>query len=234
MRRMTARREQDSFDNLLDTVRSNDLVTGLMSLGEFATGRSGFLVNCGHCLRGKGRTDDCVDMFGASVKGIVEVTRDRALDSLGLEWAHGAGQQPLGRRAAVSVIVLRAGILAKMLDRAYNHLAGRESDGRKTLQHQLVKAAFVESHGMIERIRHEARSLLNDEAVIDLARVHGDVSRLTGQASKLMGGHGYLLGELNSLEIASLCVTTIYGETAAAGTRSDQQGSVGAPEQCLA
>jgi hypothetical protein len=45
--------------------------------------------------------------------------------------------------------------------------------------------------------------------MLDLSEMHRTLTNATMKAAKLMGGHGYLLGETNSIELLSLCLSSI-------------------------
>jgi hypothetical protein len=196
-------------DRLFNASRSARLDDALADLGAFATGRSGFIVYRGQSLRAVDALLPTISLNGSPAQAEAVVVADRALRALGLEWVRVGQGQPPTRRAAVGTLIFRAGLLARILDRSFHHLETRESGGQKTLQHQLVKACFVECLNLSEQIRLEAMFLLEESSHVDFALFHNLLTDATMKAAKLMGGHGFLLGEANSIEFLSLCMSSI-------------------------
>lgn len=227
--------EQSSVDKLFNVSRSADFSSMLVELGAFTTGYPGYLVHRGQSLREAGSKVPMIDTMGNALVGDTRIVPDPVLGALGLEWSHLQNYRGLTRRGIVGVLVVRAGLLVRILDRSFRHLQDRESGGQKTLQHQLVKASFVEAFDRAERIRLEAVSLLDETIEIDFDGEHQALSRATVKAAKLMGGHGFLLGEVNTLEFLSLCLTALYGR-ADAQAQTMLHGSIANKEreQCVA
>jgi hypothetical protein len=202
--------EQSSVDKLFNVSRNADFSSMLVELGAFTTGYPGYLVHRGQSLREVGSKVPMIDTMGNALVGSARIVPDPVLSALGLEWSLVQNQRELTRRGIVGALIVRAGLLVRILDRSFRHLQDRESGGQKTLQHQLVKASFVEGFDQAERIRLEAVSLLDETVAIEFDRLHRALSGATMKAAKLMGGHGFLLGEANTLEFLSLCLTALY------------------------
>ncbi len=203
--------EQSAVDKLFNVSRSADFSSMLVELGTFATGYPGYLVHRGQSLREAGSKVPMIDTMGNALINDAIIVPDPVLGALGLEWSHVQNDRALTRRGIVGALIVRAGLLVRILDRSFRHLQDRESGGQKTLQHQLVKASFVESFAWAERIRTEAVNLLDETIEIDFDGQHHALTSATVKAAKLMGGHGFLLGEANTLEFLSLCLNALYG-----------------------
>lgn len=186
------------------TARGPDAGAMLRALGAFATGRDGYLAAAGHALRAVGCD---APVLGAEIAARVP---DPSLRSLGVEIVRVRGATPPGRRSAVGVLLVRAGLLMRMLDEARTHLEPRRSGGVPTLRHQLVKASFADAHGAAERVVAEAPHRLDAPRPVCDARAHASLGRATTEAAKLMGGHGFLQGSLHSLELLSLALAAIH------------------------
>jgi hypothetical protein len=208
--------DHQAVDALYNAARTGTLDAGLVAFGFFVTGYVGYALIGGHAMRVPGGTAPLVGRDGPVIADCAYAVPDPVLREIGVEWLRNGPVFPTGRRAEVGVLILRAGLLARILDRAFRHLEPRESGGQRTLQHQLVKACFVESFGAAEQVRQEAPHLLDPTLALDLPEMHRGLSSVTMKASKLMGGHGYLLGETNSIEFLSLCMSSIAGRAGAA------------------
>ncbi len=215
MQALRLKRDRLSVDDLYDAARQGTLEQALIALGDFATGHPGFALFAGHGLRVLGSLAPLVGPGGPVAVKAAEAIPDPVLEGLGLEWLRTSAIDPIGRRAQLGALILRAGLLSRILDKAYRHLEPRESGGQRTLQHQLVKAAFVESYGAAEQMRREAPYLLDRTLDIDLSGYGSVLTHATMRAAKLMGGHGYLLGETNSIEFLSLCIASISSQPVA-------------------
>lgn len=207
--------DHQAVDALYNTARTGTLDAGLIALGFFVTGHVGYALIGGHAMRVPGGTAPLVGPEGPVHSDRVYAVPDPVLRGIGVEWLRNGPAFSVGRRAEVGVLILRAGLLARILDRAFKHLEPRESGGQRTLQHQLVRACFVESFGAAEQVRQEAPHLLDPRLALDLPELHRALSATTMKASKLMGGHGYLLGETNSIEFLSLCMSSIVARAEA-------------------
>ena len=200
-----------STDEVFYAARHGTLDAALSGLGHFVSGQAGYAVYGGQAIRSIGSALPLVDRTGPVAAGGAATVPDPVLTAMGLEWVRlGSGGTAAGRtadrRMATGALVLRAGLLARILDRSYRHLEPRESGGQRVLQHQLVRACFVECFGAAEQMRLEAVYLLDESRAVDPAVLHKGLTSATMKAAKLMGGHGYLLGETNSVEFLSLCL----------------------------
>ncbi|MGJ8628481.1 MAG: hypothetical protein ACSHXB_16085 [Sulfitobacter sp.] len=213
--------ERRLIDGFFDAARTGLLEKALTDLGSFVTGRPGFVVFAGHAMVAIGSGAPLLGPNGPLQDQPLSAVNDPVLHEIGMEWVRVNDTTPAGHRAIVGALVLRAGLLCRMLDRAYRHLEGRESGGKPILQHQLVKACFVESYGVAEQIRQEAVPFLDDSLAIDFDALHRALSDATMKASKLMGGHGYLLGEVNSIEFLSMCLAGHAAQSSAANEQAN-------------
>jgi len=207
---------QLTTDQLYTEARTRDCAAGLRALGTFINGRPSYFANGEIALIGTGDTSvPVLNGLGNVVSFEAPKDQDKALTALGLTLVRiPAAQATSDRRAQVSALIWRAGLLAKLLDTAFAHLSSRESGGQKTLQHQLVKASFTECFTASERVRTELPFFLDETNALDFDAEHKELSRLTTAAAKLMGGHGFLLGSLNSLETLSFVVSNLLAATA--------------------
>lgn len=198
---------QPETDALLGAIRAQSPATGLYALGRFAFGTDCAIVANGVGFRGIGDNVRLVDGIGQSIRGRFEVHKDHALTGLGLEIICADRRNvEVSWRCQLAGVIYRAGLVLKMLDQAQAHLADRESNGQKTLRHQLVKATFAECYSLTETLRLEIPYLLSGDSRPDLSLQHDSLSKAGDRASKLMGGHGFLQGQGNSLEMLSYCV----------------------------
>ena len=225
-------------DDLFRQARTGDIADGLVALGTFVTGRASFVAQDSIALRRAG--DDAtplVDGEGNSLTMTGKLPADVVLEALGVEVieTRGGPTARLNRRLQIGGLVWRAGLLVRMLDTAFAHLYGRESNGQKTLQHQLVKSTFTECYALAERVRLEAPHGLLGPLYLDVEGLHAELGRATTKAAKLMGGHGFLRGGLNSLECLSLCTAAMFASTisaealAAASTATPVQSADAVP-----
>jgi hypothetical protein len=202
-----------STDDLYYTARRGTLDAALSGLGSFVSGQPGYAVFCGQAIRTIGSALPLVRHDGPIAAADAATVPDPVLTAMGLEWVRLGRSDAVGRRtdrrAATGALVLRSGLLARILDRSYRHLEPRESGGQRVLHHQLVRACFVECFGAAEQMRLEAGYLLDEACSVDPAVLHKGLTSATMKAAKLMGGHGYLLGETNSIEFLSLCLAGI-------------------------
>lgn len=210
-------------DDLFRHARTGEIASGLAALGTFVTGRASFVAQDNIALRRAGdNTTPLVDGEGNSLAMTGTLPADVALAALGVEVieTRGGGTGRPNRRVQIGGLVWRAGLLVRVLDTAFAHLSGRESNGQKTLQHQLVKSTFTECYALAERVRLEAPHGLLGSLHLDVEGLHADLGRATTKAAKLMGGHGYLRGGLNGLECLSLCAAAILAGTATSAARA--------------
>jgi hypothetical protein len=206
-----------SSENLSDLVRRarhDSLCDALAAFGEAVTGTSGFLICNGfaiyHCAPGA----SLVDGDGAVIDSAEVVDcPDPVMDHLDLSIAKTAAREPDSFKAALAILAIRLGILARILDMAHAHLKDRVSFGQKTLSHQLVKATFAEVHGAIVRLSEQMRLRADRVLSAGLFDDHCVVTEFNNKAEKLMGGHGYLLSGTHSLSYLSMLLFSIYGAT---------------------
>ncbi|MBD3787206.1 MAG: hypothetical protein IE922_09575 [Sphingomonadales bacterium] len=174
-----------------------------------ATGCHGYLVGAGYALHAPGAA--LVDPARPEIT--VEIDRDldeAALAPFGLVLSQlrrpGAGTDgPLPARAAIAVLGLRLGLLARMLDTSYAHLEGRSSFGQRLIHQPLIKGQFAASGALMTRVRAELQQGPSAGPAWVHA-LHDEIDRHSAQAAKLMGGHGFLEGSVNSLEYLSSLV----------------------------
>jgi hypothetical protein len=203
-------------DELWRQARSGTAAHGLRALGCFSAGRVSYPAYAGFALRENGDIETPV-FQGADAVPAKKVPgfSDRALEVLGLELVktddpHGG----ICEDGNAGLLLYRAALLVKILDAAFAHLTGRQSSGQQTLQHQLVKACFTECFSLAERTRLEVKAHLAGLPGLDTQGRHDEISAATARAAKLMGGHGYLLGSLNSLETLSLILANLAAQPA--------------------
>lgn len=171
-----------------------------------ATGRLGYLAHCGHALHAPGaRLVDPTDPDLA-----VEIEADlneHAIAPFGLVLSRLRGGAARDRailptQAAMAVLGLRLGLLARMLDTAYAHLEGRSSFGQRLIHQPLIKGQFAASGALMTRIRAEMQQGQHAGPAW-IESLHTEIDRHSVQAAKLMGGHGFLEGSVNSMEYLS-------------------------------
>lgn len=209
-----SRPEVEAIDALHGAARHGTIASALTALGRFAHGRPGIPILGGGALSPVGPSAPLLRADGAPCAAEGPVVPDPVLAEAGLRWilVPAGGAPP--RRLRIGALALRAGLLERILDRAYDHLAPRLSAGEPVLRRQLVRAAFVEALGAADQARREAPRLLAASAEIDLDAAHDALSEATMRAAKLMGGHGYLMGAVNTTEFVSLCLAAMSRSTA--------------------
>jgi hypothetical protein len=205
-------------------VRGLPPAASLQVLGRFALGRNCHIAAGGIVLRAAGdRETPVFDRFGQPVTVSRILPRDRAIAALGidmLEVAQGdvGAATPAGDRVAlltdVGALVFRGALLTRMLGLAFAHLETRESGGQRTLQLPLVKATFTACASLADRNLREAARHLEGMPGLDLAAAHQVLTEATSDAAKLMGGHGFLLGSLHSIETLSLLIGGLFAPAA--------------------
>ena len=204
-------RSRTTATHVYDVARRESLVEALMTACHAATGRAGYLTGVSHALHAP--DGSLVDPARPdTVVHIAETVAEPALSALGLvlsrvETVAAATRPP---HAEIAMIGLRAGLLAQILDLAFAHLRERESFGRKTLQHQLVKARFSGTGAFLSRLREEIALAQVLDRTHGAERLHDDIDMRTVQAAKLMGGHGLRAGSVHGLEYASGLLRAIF------------------------
>lgn len=204
--------------HVFDIARREMPHVALAAACRTATDRAGHLTGHGYALHAPDASlidPACPD----AVVRIVETVVDPALSALGLVLSRveTLAASRLEPKAEIAIIALRAGLLARLLDLAFEHLRERESFGRKTLQHQLVKARFSDTGAFLGQLREEV-GLSQDRGRIDGAeRLHNGIDTQTAQAAKLMGGHGLRAGSIHGLEYASGLLRAIFAARSHSG-----------------
>jgi hypothetical protein len=141
-----------------------------------------------------------------------EIDPDPVLAHLGLRLVRVPGPAvPAPEDAALHALLLRIGLLGRMLDLAHAHLKERVSFGQRTLKHQLVKVVFAEAHGAMQLLKEKCRLRLENARLDDLHADHLELSQAEIQAEKLMGGHGYLIGGTHSIAYLSMLIAALHG-----------------------
>lgn len=197
----------------------------LQVLGRFALGRNCYIAAGGIVLRAAGdRETPVFDRLGRPVTVSRILPRDRAIAALGIEMLEVVQTEATPHDIAavdrvrlltgVGALVFRGALLTRMLGLAYAHLETRESGGQRTLQLPLVKATFTECASLADRTLREASRHLEGMPGLDLLAAHQALTEATSDAAKLMGGHGFLLGNLNSIETLSLLIGGLFAPAA--------------------
>lgn len=112
---------------------------------------------------------------------------------------------------AIPALMLRIGLLGRILDLAHTHLKGRVSFGKKTLSHQLVKVGFSDAYGTMRLLSESAMQRDHTKNFAGLSDDHAELTKATLAAEKLMGGHGYLLHGTHPIGYLSTLLQAIYG-----------------------
>ncbi|WP_320203661.1 hypothetical protein [Agrobacterium rosae] len=203
-----------SARHLFTLARSSDACNILRAMCRYVTSKDGYLVAKGFVLHGRLDDHRLVDpsVYAGDV-AILNEQQDIALAHLGLSLsrvAHAAPAEALALRQQIAVTAVRLGLLAQALDTAYRHLEGRRSFGQKVLHHQLVKARFAFANELVVRLLEELSLLDGDEAFPCADNTQTLISEQFVEVSKLMGGHGYLLDGINTLEYLSSMIGTVY------------------------
>jgi hypothetical protein len=209
-----------SMEGLFALGRSSDASTILRAICLYATSREGYLVVNGYALRGADDEFPLVDpaMADGTVR-LIEEQVDIVLVRIGLVMVRaepGVRAWPNLSRCAIAVVAARLGLLAQALDMSFRHLEGRQSFGQKTMHHQLIKTRFAHANTLIVRLLEEIGLAEGCDELQDLERMHSAISDEFAQVSKLMGGHGYLISGINSLEYLSSLMASIYARPIAA------------------
>lgn len=192
-------------NQLIETVRKKQLPAGLVAVGQFAFGYDCTIVTNGFGFCAIDAKTGFVLGAGTPLASPYRVCREHSLESFDLAMVLTEHvSQDLQPRARMGLLLFRVGLLLRILDLSFAHLADRVSGGQKTLRHQLVKSTFSECFSLAETIRCEAPYLLQSSFNIDLCEQHRAITSATTKAAKLMGGHGFLASQANALEFLSL------------------------------
>jgi hypothetical protein len=190
--------------------RKGAIGPALASLGACAFGRQGAPLCHGMAII----SDDCT-AFAADHSPIAgpafDILDDPVLSAMGLHLITSDAPSCNADSLALPALLLRVGLLGRILDLAHGHLKSRVSMGKKTLSHQLVKASFSDAYSVM-RLCVETAGLRHQTG--DMAGLDFDHARLTTatlEAEKLMGGHGYLIGGTHQWGYVSMLLQAIYG-----------------------
>ncbi len=148
---------------------------------------------------------------GAIDPAALTLVEDPVLAALGLRLiaVEAPGLDP--KAVALPALMLRVGLLGRILDLAHDHLKGRVSMGKKTLTHQLVKVGFADGFAAM-RLASDLAMLRSETGDLSgLMQDHAGLGQATLAAEKLMGGHGYLIGGTHPVGYVSMLVQSIYG-----------------------
>ncbi|WP_264212371.1 acyl-CoA dehydrogenase family protein [Leisingera thetidis] len=190
--------------------RAGSLAAALAALGQAAYGLDG----CPAC-QGAAICAPGLPVLGADARPVapaaLAAVADPVLDALHLQLVQVDGTCAAAEDVAVPALMLRAGLLGRILDLAHAHLKGRASMGRKTLSHQLVKVGFADAYGTLRLISETAQLRAESGDMAGLAEDHARLTAATIEAEKLMGGHGYLIGGTHPIGYLSMLLHVIYG-----------------------
>lgn len=203
-----------SARHLFTLARSSDACDILRAMCRYVTSRDGYLVANGFVLHARQDDHPLVDPSVDAVDvAILDEQDDIALAHLGVSLSRVTPAAPAAAsalRQEIAVTAVRLGLLAQALDTAYRHLEGRRSFGQKVLHHQLVKARFAFANELVVRLLEELSLLDGGEAFPCADNTQTLISEQFVHVSKLMGGHGYLLDGINTLEYLSSMIGAIY------------------------
>lgn len=203
-----------SAKHLFALARSTEAGVILRAMCRYVTSRDGYLVANGFVLHGRLEDHPLVHPTpdGGDV-AILHEQGDIALTHLGLSLSQVTPATPIptfALRQEIATTAVRLGLLAQALDGAYRHLEGRRSFGQKVLHHQLVKVRFAYANEMIVRILEEVSLFDSGEAFPCAENTQTLISEQFTHVAKLMGGHGYLLNGINTVEYLSSMIRAIY------------------------
>lgn len=203
-----------SAHQLFSMARQEDLRVTLCAMCKYVTGVDGYLVSHAHVLHDPTDDSPLVTPFPGTADLRIKLTsQDSVLAHLGLcvsqvyavcESAPSTGKQ------GVAATAVRLGLLARVLDAALRHLEPRESFGKKALHHQLVKADFSDAHDLVTRCREELALIETGVGHAYDPGVHKEITTGFTAVSKLMGGHGFLLDGVHTIEHVASLIRAIY------------------------
>lgn len=190
--------------------RQGPLSDALNALGDAAFGHAG-VPACNHMAIAATDQDVIGDLHQPLCQTHLTRISDPILDALalGLFRVDAPGVDPTS--IALEALLLRAGLLGRILDIAYAHLRGRVSMGKKTLSHQLVKAGFADAYGVLRLTCEIVTVRAETKDLAGLDRDHNRLTEATLEAEKLMGGHGFLLDGTHPIGYLSMLLHVIYG-----------------------
>lgn len=190
--------------------RAGTLAAALASLGKASFGQAGSPACQGAAIHAPG-----LQVIGADARPVapaaLTVAPDPVLDALELQLVQVNAPCSPPDAAAIPAIMLRVGLLGRILDLAHAHLKGRVSMGAKTLSHQLVKVGFADAYATMRLVSETTQLRLESGDLTGLAEDHERLTAATVEAEKLMGGHGYLIGGTHPVGYLSMLLHVIYG-----------------------
>lgn len=205
-------------NQLCSLAREGEVSATLGALCRYITGIDGYLVSNGLVLHATANDRPLVSLSsGMADIGVCRTSEDSVLVHLGLRLSQVYGvseSEPFALRQAIAATAVRLGLLALALDTAFRHLEPRQSFGRKVLHHQLVKAHFTASHDLISRRLEELALIETGGGFVYDAGVQDEISSHFTNASKLMGGHGFLLRGINTIEYLASLIRALYANPA--------------------
>ncbi|MEZ0109811.1 hypothetical protein ABH920_003825 [Catenulispora sp. EB89] len=147
---------------------------------------------------------------GAGPDGGATVLRHRLADAEGVVFVECPGQHPDGgptwTEVARLLAAVRLGVLRAALDRAVEHLSGRESGGEPLIRKQLIVGAIADVMAGSEMLR---ASVATQGGPAALADVHTRLDVLGWEVLKLFGAAGYLAeGPGRALYVSALVAGT--------------------------
>lgn len=205
-------------EKVFDAARRSDPEKALLAACQAATGQDGFLAGYGYALHAPACR--IVDPASPAARLRVAETLDEpVLEPFGLCLSRLAPRaiSPRMAETQITVAALRLGLLAQILDRCHAHLEGRDSFGRKTLHHQLVKAQFSATGALLSRLREELTHASAANHLDGEERIHVEIDTHMVQASKLMGGHGLRATSVHGIEYISYLIRAILAAGPQAG-----------------
>lgn len=194
--------------------RQDDPSAALRALCQYVTGLDGYLVSNTHVLHNAADDSQLVAPFSSAAEiRIHQTSHDDVLSHLGLCFSQVCAiceSAPFTWTQGVAATAVRLGLLARALDTGLRHLEPRESFGKKALHHQLIKADFSEAHDLITRCCEELALIEAGGGYSYDPGVHNEISTQFTAVSKLMGGHGFLLGGVHTIEHLASLIRAVY------------------------
>ncbi|MCB1408070.1 acyl-CoA dehydrogenase family protein [Defluviimonas denitrificans] len=190
--------------------RQAPLAKAVASLGMATLGQEGAVAANGMALTAPG-----LPLYAASGAvpdaAALRPVADRVLEAIGLRLVAVPDAGPGDPNLSLAALMLRVGLVGRILDLAHHHLKPRRSMGQKILSHQLVKVGFSDAYAAMRLAEETAALRLATGDMSGLDADHNRLTETTLAAEKLMGGHGYLLSGTHPLGYASVLIQTIYG-----------------------
>lgn len=208
-------------EQLFSIARTSEICVTLRAMCCYVTSQDGYLAADGFALHGNLREYPLIQPGSRPGEiRIIERQSDIALAYAGLSLsrvdAGGAWTWPTPKQW-VAVVAVRLGGLAQALDMAFRHLENRHAFGQKLLHHQLIKATFAYANETVARLLEEIKLIESGDTLLCNEHAHQLISDQFTRVSKLMGGHGYLVGGVNTYEYFSLLLRSVYSGCVAPG-----------------